>query len=315
VQTWILVLLLACVAVAVVAAAQGALEFFRTREDERLRGIARRLGSLEKGDGAQSLSLVRQQGIARHLGRFGEWLEAQRTQAGGRTSMRSLLLQSLVAGIIGVVVLAFLLRSPLAILGLGFATLPIAFLVNQGQRRSRKISEQLPDAMDLVGRSLQAGHGISESMRACAMETPPPLAHEFGRVWEEHNLGLDFRDSLDHLVQRNPGNFDLRLFAGSVLLQRETGGNLVEIVENIANTIRGRFTLEAKVGALTSEARFSAMILGGLPLFVAAAILTLRPSYMQPLVIDPFGRWMLGYALLSYLLGALVLRRLAQIRT
>jgi tight adherence protein B len=291
-----LALLLACVSVAVITAMHGLYALVTDQREARQHELARRIGSLERARlEGEALALAGRDPVATHLGAPGRWIEGLLRQAGGGTSVQALLLQVGLAGFGATLVLALVLRSPLALAGLVVGVVP-------------------PDALDLVGRSLQAGHGLGEALEACARETPPPLAQELGRTWEQHNLGLDFRQALGSLVARNPRSFDLRLFAGSVLLQRETGGNLVEIVDNIAATIRGRFTLEAKVGALTSEARFSALILGGLPLFVAVAVLGIRPGYLQPLLVDPFGRWMLAYAVLSYLLGALVLRRLSRLR-
>ncbi len=315
-EAWLVVLLLACVAVAVITALHGGYAYLTDSRESRQRELSRRIGTLGEAEIlGEALALTGRDRLAARLGFVGTWLEAVVRQAGDGPSVRVLLLQMTLAGVGLATVLAVVLRSPVAAVGLAGAFVPLMLMIQRGQKRSRRISEQMPDAMDLVGRSLQAGHGLSEAIKACAQETMPPLAQEFGRSWEQHNLGLDFRQSLENLVARNPRNFDLRLFAGSVLLQRETGGNLVEIVDNIAGTIRGRFTLEAKVSALTSEAKFSALILAGLPIFVAAAVLTIRPDYLQPLFVDPFGRWMFGYALLSYLLGALVLRRLSRIRT
>ena len=155
--------------------------------------------------------------------------------------------------------------------------------------RATKLVEQLPDALDLMARSLQAGLGLYEAFRTCAEEMPMPVAAEFGRVFEEVRFGREYRDAFNNLVQRNPSVFDLRLFVSSVLLQRETGGNLIEILESISNTIRGRFIFHAKVKAMTSEARFSGIILGGLPLAVAGMVAMMSPAYMAPLIDDPLG--------------------------
>ena len=315
-QAWLVVLLLACVAVAVITALHGIYAFLGDRAELRQRDLARRLGTMEAArTKGEALALAGRDHMAAQLGSTGAWLAALVQQAGGVPTVKVLLLQVGLAAFGTTALLGLLLRSPLALLGVLAGIVPVLILINRGEKRARAISEQLPDALDLMGRSLQAGHGLNEAMRVCADETNPPLSHELAMTWEQHNLGLDFRQSLGNLVDRNPRSFDLRLFAGSVLLQRETGGNLVEIVDNIANTIRGRFTLEAKVNALTSEARFSGLILGGLPVFVAVAVLAMRPNYLQPLLVDPFGRWMLGYAVLSYVLGAIVLRRMSRLRT
>jgi tight adherence protein B len=315
-QAWLVVLLMACVAVAVITALHAASTYLGDRAEQRQSELSRRMGTLEAARAkGESLALAGRDELAVQLGSLGAWLEGLVQQAGGDTTVRNLLIQMGLASFGLTVVLGVLLRSPIALLGVVAGAVPLFIVINRGEKRARVISEQLPDALDLMGRSLQAGHGLTEAIRVCAQETNPPLAYELGRTWEQHNLGLDFRQCLRNLVVRNPRSFDLRLFAGSVLLQRETGGNLVEIVDNIATTIRGRFTLEAKVSALTSEARFSALILGGLPLFVAGAVLAVRPNYLQPLLTDPFGRTLLAYGVLSYLVGAVVLRRMSHLRT
>ena len=179
--------------------------------------------------------------------------------------------------------------------------------------RSQRITEQLPDALDLMARSLQSGHGISDSMRVCAEEMSPPIATEFGRVYEENNLGRDYRESMQGLVTRCKGNFDLKIFVSSVILQRETGGNLVEILENISGTIRQRFVFKGKVSALTAEARFSSYVLGGLPFAIGGLIGFMRPEYLSPLVDDPLGRFMLGFIIIWFTVGVFVMGEITKV--
>ena len=140
-----------------------------------------------------------------------------------------------------------------------------------------------------------------------------PIAMEFGRVYEEHNLGRDLRDALYNLIRRNPQNFDLRIFVSSTLLQRDTGGNMIEILQNISKTIRDRFIFRGKVKALTAEARFSAYILGGLPFVVTAAIVALRPDYLDPLLEDPLGHFFLGLVACLFFTGVFVMRKVSQV--
>jgi tight adherence protein B len=164
-----------------------------------------------------------------------------------------------------------------------------------------------------MARSLQAGLGLNEAFRTCAEEMPLPVAGEFGRVFEEVRFGRDYREAFNNMLKRNPTLFDLRLFVSSVLLQRETGGNLIEILDSISNTIRGRFLFQAKVKALTSEARFSAMILGGLPLCVGALISVSNPKYLTPLFTDPLGNLFLAYFFLSYCFGGFLMYNVSQV--
>ena len=151
-----------------------------------------------------------------------------------------------------------------ALLGLLVGVIPWLLVKSAAEQRNILLSEQLPDALDLVSRSLQAGHGIADAMRLVAEEDANADREKFGRVYE-NNLGRDFRESMTELAKRNPQNFDLRIVVSATLLQRETGGNLVEIFTNIAATIRSRFIFKGKVRALTAGARMSAFILGALP--------------------------------------------------
>ncbi|MFH1463571.1 MAG: type II secretion system F family protein [Pseudomonadota bacterium] len=284
----------------------------RARDQE----IARRLGIFEQ-QGAQQEGLLRSESRdpwARQLGSAGAWLQSINLQAGRPTTIRSLLTRTVVLALCGAVPLVILI-GPLGVVGAVLGGIPIVLLMRQGEARSARISEQLPDALDLISRSLQAGYGLSEALRVCATESPIPLAQEFGRTYEEHNLGREFRASLENMVRRNPKNFDLRIFTAAVLLQRETGGNLVEIVSNIATTIRARFTLQAKIRSLTSEARLSSYILGSLPIGVTVLIAVVRGDYLTPLVSDPLGRVLLLYALCSYGFGILVMRALSEVET
>ena len=121
------------------------------------------------------------------------------------------------------------------------------------------------------------------------------------------------RDCLNDLCRRNPRNFDLRIFVSSVILQRETGGNLIEILSNISKTIRNRFVFQRKVKSLTAEARISAYILGGMPFVVALILMVIRPEYLSPLVEDPIGHNMLFFCIFSFSIGVLSMRHLSQI--
>jgi tight adherence protein B len=311
-----LILTLSFVFLTVLVFLQGVYWAIRIRRAERERNIARRLGVVGADD-EQQAQLLRQDSrdpLSRQLGAAGAWLQGINLQAGRPTTIRNLLLQSFAASIIGAGMLMVLI-GPLGAVGAILGAIPVVLLMRKAEARSNRISEQLPDALDLIARSLQAGYGLSEALRVCATETAEPLAFEFGRTYEEHNLGREFRACMENLVHRNPQNFDLRIFSAAVLLQRETGGNLVEIIANISGTIRSRFTLQAKIRALTSEARLSSYILGSLPIGVAVLITVVRPNYLTPLVSDPLGNALLLYAIGSYFFGIVVMKALSQVET
>ena len=281
----------------------------RDQKDREGRELSRRLGTL--ADKAQN-PLFRLQRAASGGG-VSESLDLMLRQAGSPYPMSTLV--GRMAACAGGGALAGLIITKAAIgLGLGLiGFLPILLLQSAGAARARKLTEQLPDGLDLVSRSLQAGHGIGEAFRLVAEEAPMPLAQEFGRVYEENNLGRDFRECLQNLNRRNPANFDFQIFVSAVLLQRDTGGNLVEILNSISNTVRARFVFQGKVRALTAEAGFTALILCGLPFFVTAGIAYVSPEYLKPLTTDPLGIGLLLYALTSFSFGVFVMREVSKV--
>jgi tight adherence protein B len=309
----VVVLISSLVFVGVLSAANLMYWSHRTRQDIEARDLARRLGTL--ADNPETSLFVDQQDDpwSDILGGLGERLEALIRESSVDYNLSGLLMRMAAFGIIGAFLTSVFIKGVAGLVGLFFGTLPIVILSSRAEERAKALSEQLPDGLDLVARSLQAGHGLSDAMRMCAVEMVPPIAHEFGRVHEEHNLGRDMRDCLNDLCLRNPRNFDLRIFVSSVILQRETGGNLIEILNNISKTIRDRFIFQRKVKALTAESRLSAIILGGLPFVVTFMIMMMRPEYLNPLVTDPIGHWLLGFCFISFTSGVLVMRRLSQI--
>lgn len=211
--------------------------------------------------------------------------------------------------------LLFLTRNgflALAGIPLGFV-IPILLVANARTRRSQKITEQLPDALDMLTRSLQAGHGLASGFKLVATEMPLPIAVEFGRCFEEQNVGVEFRVAIENMTRRVPNNLDLRIFAVSIVIQHQTGGNLVDILQQISATLRERFKFYGKVRSLTAEGRASATILGAMP-FVAALLITyLNPTYMKPLVEDPVGRMILMGGLGMWTLGFIWIRSLVKV--
>lgn len=285
----------------------------KSREEAAARELARRLGTLTEKSEDRLFRLQVQDASAEALGGIGESLDAMIRQAGEDSTVSELLTRVGLSSLVGLVVMGFIAKNILAVFGLFAGLIPLFLLINKGNKRASKLSEQLPDALDLVGRSLQAGHGFSDALRMCAEEMAMPIAQEFGRVYEEHNLGRDFRECLNGLVRRNPSNFDLKIFVGAVLLQRDTGGNLIEILESIAKTVRDRFIFAAKVKAITAEARLSAIMLGCMPIAAAGFLAIKRPEYLQPLISDPLGNAIAGLILLLYACGIFVMIQLSKV--
>lgn len=275
------------------------------RESYRLR-MLHRLGveSLE----APVLRLRRQEenGLARSLR---DLLE----RAGDHDSLGHLALRMAIFGLAGLIVSVWLLVGPAKALGALGVVIPLLILRSRAIERDQQLTLQLPDALDRIARTLRAGHAFSDALRLAAEELPPPIGEELARVSEAHRLGVELRDVLEDLAARNSQNFDIRLFVGAVLLHRDTGGNLVEILEHLTETLRERTIFHQKVRALTAEVKVSAWILGALPFLVAGALLAVAPDYLLPLLEKTSGHWMLLGAGASLVLGASLMRRLARV--
>lgn len=311
-QVFILIVM-AVVFTVVLAVGQSAYWAYVAKKEREQQELVRRLGMMSD---QQAESLFRQRArdnAAAALGKLGSHLQQTIEQADSTWQVSTLLAQMAIIGLLGAVVFYWLIGIPGLILAFIAGLTPYFYLLRAGIKRTQMLVEQLPEALDLMARSLQAGLGLNEAFRTCAEEMPLPIAAEFGRVFEEVRFGRDYRDAFGNMLNRNPGVFDLRLFVSSVLLQRETGGNLIEILDSIAGTIRGRFLFMAKVRALTSEARFSALILGGLPLAVAILLMVSNPEYLSPLFTDPLGNVFLGYFFSSYALGGFLMYHISKV--
>lgn len=210
----------------------------------------------------------------------------------------------------------FLLDQPLIIALLCLpagGAVPIVIVLDARARRASRVTLQLPDALDMMVRSLKAGHGINSALKLVAEEMPAPVAVEFGRLFEEQKFGVPLREAVTHLTERVPGSADLRMLAVAILLQGEIGGNLVENLEHIALTVRERFRFYGRLKTLTAEGRMSGWVLGCLPFVCLALLWILNPTYLQPLFADPVGRRMAASALGLWALGVLWIRRLINV--
>ncbi len=234
-------------------------------------------------------------------------------RAGATATTRGLVLGCLLLSVVGLLVLLWLLRSPLAVLGLLIGGVPLMVLRERARSRARALTLQLPDALDLVNRTLRAGHALSDSLRITAVELPAPIGEELGQVAEETRLGRSMRQSLRDLTQRYPSSFDLRLLASAILLHQDTGGHLVEMLEHLAETIRSRTLFEDKVEALTAEVRFSAAVLAGLPLVLGVLIYVIQPGYFEPMLTTELGRYLSLAGIGMLVSGALIMRQLSAV--
>jgi len=201
--------------------------------------------------------------------------------------------------------------APIA--GLTFFSVPFIWLWYKRWRRLKVFGAQLPDALELIGRALRAGHSLAAGMHVVAEEMPMPIADEFNRVYEEQNLGIPIEEALKNLCDRVP-NLDLRFFVTSVLVQRQTGGDLAEILDKIGYVIRERFRILGQVKALTAEGRLSGVILIALPFLLFIVMLHVKYDYVERLWTHPLGVKMAVTALAMQLLGALVIRKIVNIK-
>ena len=190
--------------------------------------------------------------------------------------------------------------------------LPFVWLVLRRRKRLRNFGKQLPEALELISRALRAGHSLAAGFNLVASEMGGPIAKEFGRCYEEQNFGIPLEDALDEMTERVP-NLDLRFFATAVILQRQTGGDLAEILDKIGRLIRERFKIWGQIQALTGEGRLSGIVLLALPPLLFMAMYRINPEYCMPLFTDPLGHKMLAGAVIMQVLGAIVIKKIINI--
>ena len=219
-----------------------------------------------------------------------------------------------VATAFGLVTL-LLVRIPfLAITVAGFsATLPYMYVRRRKTKRLRKFEEHFPESIDLLGRAIRAGHAFSTGLQMVADEAPEPINMEFRRVFEEQKFGLSLEDSLMSLADRIE-LLDMRIFVTAVLIQREVGGNLAEILDKISYTIRERFTIERQVRVYTAQGRFTGYLLAGLPIAVGFLIYMLNREYMTILWERPVGRLLIAVAAVLQIIGFFIIRKIINIK-
>jgi tight adherence protein B len=192
------------------------------------------------------------------------------------------------------------------------ALLPLALVQRSRTKRIRVLEQQLPEAADLISRALRAGHSFPSALGMVGEELANPLGGEFRMAFDEISYGVSMNDALKNMVDRVPVD-DLRYFVIAVLIQREAGGNLAEILDNISQIIRERLKLLSKVKVLSAEGRLSAWILGVLPFALAGVIMLLNPDFFMGLVSDSAGVKMIGISLVSMLLGIVWMRKIIRI--
>jgi tight adherence protein B len=312
-------LVLVAVFVATVALLVATYFFINRRRIEAANESLRRLATTEEERRAVSILKGAQVGGAGLLGRmltgrsYTESLADELRRAGLSMSPAGFV-QLCLVGVATGATLGMLMSSPVfvVVFGLFGALLPFLWLRRRQRQRLEAFQSQLPDAIDMLVSAMKAGYSFQAAMNFIGQETPAPLGPEFARFYDEQRLGIDVRSALLSL-QTRVDSMDLKMFVTAVLVQRETGGNLGEVLANISDIMRERFALEGELETLTAESRLSARILAALPVLVFLGMFALNPGFMRPMLQHPAGQAMLALALVSVGLGYLVMVRISDI--
>jgi len=263
----------------------------------------------------ERLSDVR--GLNQFLGRMGNVtgrLQRDITQAGLKMTVGSLLLASGCCGLGAYAIVKLLTLSSLfgLIAGVIAIWFPFVYLSYMKNRRLKKFEEQFPEAIDLIGRALRAGHAFTTGLAMAAEEIPKPVGEEFKLLYDRQNFGMPLPEAMKAFAARIP-IIDARFFVTAVLTQRETGGNLGEVLDNLASVIRDRFRVKRQIRVLTAHGRITGWILAGMPPALAAAMMMTTPSHLRMMINDPLGVQMIVGALVLQVIGTLIIRKLVNI--
>ncbi len=299
---------------------------FAISSNTKQQEIGRRLVAIEsarkRGHDSKDLQLMRDELLSTvpvlHRLMLGwSWaakLRAFLAQAGLQMRPGKLVLIIGVAALGTYVVVLQLYRSGLLALGAGIAGgfLPILVVSVLRRRRLRQFEKHFPEAIDLLGRAVRAGHAFSTGLEMIGKELPEPVSGEFRTTFEQQNLGLPLREALLNLIERVP-IIDVRFFVTALIVQKDTGGNLAEILDNLSHTIRERFKILGEVRVRTAQGRLTAAILIGLPPFMLFLMNVVNPQYVRLLFDDPWGRYILGTAVLLQVIGSAILWKIVHI--
>lgn len=302
----------------------GGVFLWQRRFSSRARAVARQIAgaiALRKANADQDLRQV-----AAEQSDFLNWLDQK---LDGFTALKLLLIRADTGKDSAQFVLmsaAFLLGGAIlapVVFGMGiFGTfltallcslMPWWFVSNQAKKRRLKFEDQLPEALDFIARSLRAGHGLTAALGMAGNELPEPVGPELKITFDEINFGIPFQEAMTNLMARI-NSPDLAFFTVAVVLQRETGGNLNELLANLAKLIRERIKLKGKVRVLSSEGKFSGILLGAMPFILGGVLTVVNPEYMSMLWSTPQGHNLILTGLVMLLLGAFFMHRIVQIK-
>jgi tight adherence protein B len=235
-------------------------------------------------------------------------------QSGVTISVSALILLSVVSAAVTGFIAVLAIRMPIGwvIGGVVGVIIPFMYVKVKRTRRLAKFEEMFPEALDLIARALKAGHAFATGLKMAADEMPEPVGPEFRKTFDEQNFGLPLKDALNSLTERIP-LLDVRFFSTAVLIQRETGGNLAEILENLAHVVRERFKILRQVRVYTAHGRLTGYVLLGLPAFLAVALAFINPEHMQLLFKERMGHIMLIGAAIMQFVGYVWIKQVIKI--
>ena len=317
-----LVYLLVFLAVLLLAA--GAWLAWQSARGPGVARVARRLRAMHTAsDSGQAVSITKERPLSLHPALHGlllglpgvRWIDRLLLQSGKSWTVARFLGLTLTSALAGLLLFGAAGLPPylgLPVVGL-CAALPYGLVARAKASRQTRIEQQLPDALDLMGRAMRAGHAFPTALKMVGEEMTAPLAEEFRTVFDEVNFGVAMADALGNLAARVPST-DLRYFVIAVLIQRETGGNLTELLSSISAIIRDRLKLLGQVRVLSAEGRMSAWVLGLLPFGAALMMQVMNPQFLSLLYTDRGGRKMVAVAAGLLVFGVLVIRRIVKIR-
>lgn len=252
--------------------------------------------------------------LLRGLGSVSRPIQRRIDSSGLELSVATLILLCLCSGALGYLAVLFgtHLRVAAAVAGLFFLYIPIWFINFMAGRRLAKFEEQFPEAIDLLSRALRAGHAFTTGLSMVAEELPAPVGTEFRLAYDRQNFGMPMPEALKSLGERVP-LLDARFFVTAVLTQRDAGGNLAEVLDNLASVIRERFKVKRQVRVLTAHARITGWVLALLPPSLGVVLTLLAPAHMSLLWTDPTGIRMVVVALVLQVVGTLIIRKLVDV--
>ncbi len=305
---------------AVAAIALGVMRLPGSLAERRMERRLREVSTRDFGAASDTQSFVRSQAsgplpaLDRAFGGSGSSLASLIEQSGVKTTPSAIIIISVGLGVMLALFALLFIRQPFAwpiAMLVGFAT-PTLWLKYKKSARLKRFEEQFPEALDLLSRAIRAGHAFQTAMGMVADELPAPVGVEFKKAFDQQNFGLPLQEALDDLARRVP-IMDVRFFVTAVLIQRETGGNLSEILDNLAHVVRERFKILRQVRVHTAHGRFTGWVLLALPAALGIALSFINPDHMNLLFQERMGQMMISVAIVMQVIGYIWIRNVIKI--